>query len=686
MTYHYTSLASTQIRLLTLHPVRDASEPQSANEEQISCTLSEHQRDQCPPYVALSYVWGDSLNRRSILLGGITFSVTENLAMALSYLRQDNFPVILWVDAVCINQNDDVEKSEQVRMMRDIYANAAYTKAWLGAGEELTVEAMGYINHIGTYVLDNNILELIMELAMLPSSQSKRFEILDSQIVERIQPLIEDALATQSQTLSLIEAACNVLSQQYWKRVWIFQEVVVSRDIMFQCGRSMVRLSEIHAFIRYLPFLPVRLFKMELEKMGSQSILDETSVQRVNFANCVYEQITRSNVATRLFGARNRYHDEAGGRRSTLLELLAKTHVTSALKDRISDKDGEARARCTAESPWHRTQCGASDARDRIFGLLGMTSDTDALGILPNYDQLRTYEQTFTQVARTIILSGQVDMLSLSQPLTKESALPSWVPDWRAEWILRPCGQLPWDSTFKAFSGSPANTISNLHMPGSDQSSNELHIRGVHVDVIEELGRPWTPDYVGGCAGDQDMDAIACYFTDIRDLCSKAEQKAYGSKKIQKVVPCDYTLARKRIPVADQEQWGVGFIREAGEESDKGYDDVFFSICGIATGNTLITQTSSRSEAGMAYRNMLGWQRDRRPFLSENAYVGLAPLGTQTGDTIVLLENAKFPYILREMEDGRYLFIGEAYVHGIMYGEFVKARTGSHEMKTFVLI
>jgi hypothetical protein len=227
-----------------------------------------------------------------------------------------------------------------------------------------------------------------------------------------------------------------------------------------------------------------------------------------------------------------------------------------------------------------------------------------------------------------------------------------------------------------------------MSYPKSDEdSSNELHLRGFQVDVIEELGRQWTPDYLEGCSGEEHLPIIATYFSDINELCSKAEEKVSQNKiAVETPTSSNYDLARKRIPVADQEQYGIGFIRQAGEESDKGYDDLVQDIAGVVPGRIPTSQRPIRSESGMAYRNMLGWQRDRRPFLSEKAYVGLAPIGTRTGDTIALFENAKFPYILREMEDGRYMFCGEAYVHGIMYGEFIKGKTGDHEMKNFVLI
>ncbi|KAH7397491.1 hypothetical protein BKA64DRAFT_708181 [Cadophora sp. MPI-SDFR-AT-0126] len=295
-----------------------------------------------------------------------------------------------------------------------------------------------------------------------------------------------------------------------------------------------------------------------------------------------------------------------------------------------------------------------------------MAYDIDTLRILPDDDPNKSDSQIYTQVARTIILSGQVDLLSLSQPSTKETVVPSWVPDRRAEEILRPSGQLPWDTAFKAFTKNLEGINPTSCPKGPEESWTELHLREYQVDVIEELGEQWTPDYLGGCSGEEHPPMIATYFNDINELCSKADQK--------------------RIPVADQEQYAIGFVLQAEEESDKGYDDLVQDIAGVVRGPIPTTSTPIRSESGMAYRNMLGWQHDRQPFLSEKGYVGLAPVNVRTGDTIVLFENAKFPYILWEMEDGRYEFRGEAYVHGIMYGEFISDKTGDKEMRNFILV
>ena len=86
------------------------------------------------PYEALSYVWGDATITTPIYIGPLrtTFDVTTNLECALSHLRYPNKDRLLWVDAICIDQSNDNEKSHQVRMMREIFGGADRVLAWLG--------------------------------------------------------------------------------------------------------------------------------------------------------------------------------------------------------------------------------------------------------------------------------------------------------------------------------------------------------------------------------------------------------------------------------------------------------------------------------------------------------------------------------------------------------------------------
>jgi hypothetical protein len=87
-------------------------------------------------YHALSYVWGSKHATRPILLNGMMFPVTANLEGALRHLRElyreGRRDLVLWVDALCINQDDVEERTEQVQLMGHIYAHCEEVIAYLG--------------------------------------------------------------------------------------------------------------------------------------------------------------------------------------------------------------------------------------------------------------------------------------------------------------------------------------------------------------------------------------------------------------------------------------------------------------------------------------------------------------------------------------------------------------------------
>jgi hypothetical protein len=88
----------------------------------IQCKLATVYLDDDPGFVALSYCWSDTLSPYNIYINGREISVGSSLERALRHMRRVDADVIVWVDAICINQQDDKEKAVQVALMGDIYA------------------------------------------------------------------------------------------------------------------------------------------------------------------------------------------------------------------------------------------------------------------------------------------------------------------------------------------------------------------------------------------------------------------------------------------------------------------------------------------------------------------------------------------------------------------------------------
>ncbi|CVK91807.1 related to heterokaryon incompatibility protein het-6 [Fusarium mangiferae] len=125
----YSSLApTTEIRILTLERGR--------GDDPILCTLRPVARDGAE-YHALSYEWEDeSKNDPFITIDDHHVQIRMNLYDALNNIRKPTEDQWLWVDAICINQSDVQEKSQQVAMMGEIFTNAVGVISWLGPARD----------------------------------------------------------------------------------------------------------------------------------------------------------------------------------------------------------------------------------------------------------------------------------------------------------------------------------------------------------------------------------------------------------------------------------------------------------------------------------------------------------------------------------------------------------------------
>lgn len=160
-----------EIRLLELECCEDD------NSGPVRCTLVKSTIEGNLPYEALSYVWGDSANPIPVSINGHTLHITRNLDTTLRHLRRRssyrdatdagsdtpaaNLPIgtrRIWVDALCINQNDVQERGEQVKLMFDLYSHAARVLIWLGEAQDESDLAMDLI-----YQLQASQLELIQK-------------------------------------------------------------------------------------------------------------------------------------------------------------------------------------------------------------------------------------------------------------------------------------------------------------------------------------------------------------------------------------------------------------------------------------------------------------------------------------------------------------------------------------------
>ncbi|KAK0707182.1 ankyrin repeat-containing domain protein [Apiosordaria backusii] len=202
------------------------------------------------PYEALSYAWGDALTYEEIRLCGKRFFVKESLHLALRCLRRPDEDIMLWIDALCIDQTSHREKSHQVKQMKLVYANAQNVHIWLGPSTDDVSHLMRVMTR-----LDQRATRRKNCRRNSPDAWVKEWTIFANQ---------EGAGETVIKTCRR-NALRGLLGRPWFSRVWIIQEVFSARSAVISCGLNTI---------------PTRVFSLMPKLMGvevdphTQAVLD----------------------------------------------------------------------------------------------------------------------------------------------------------------------------------------------------------------------------------------------------------------------------------------------------------------------------------------------------------------------------------------------------------------------------
>ncbi|KAI0506495.1 heterokaryon incompatibility protein-domain-containing protein [Xylaria bambusicola] len=375
--YEYSALSyPDSIRVFVLEP--------SADEEgHLEGKIIEHRlSDSCAElgYNALSYVWGKEKDTHWIHVEGCQLRIGKNLDSALRQLRRKDRPIRLWVDAVCIDQKTVNERNHQVQQMRAIFFSALETIIYLGdlMGGNTEKSAWNFLERRATWAMNQN---RDADLA-LPAEREKmidfRGEISDVEI--------------------------EVLERPWFRRLWVFQEVVVSKVLSIQCGGRRISWDDFCKTLLLSPRCDDRYgFSFELSK--------KTEIVRDMFQiRCLYQEL---HVRGHLLPP---WRSQVQAHQQNSLHVLNVLQTARTLE--------------------------ASDPRDKIFGLLGICSGIDLNDQRFAIDYNQDRETLYTRFTRNIISATKSynvlsyidhDLVKYDEYVGREvnvHSLPSWVPDW----------------------------------------------------------------------------------------------------------------------------------------------------------------------------------------------------------------------------------------------------------------
>jgi len=215
-----------------------------------------------PEYAALSYVWGEQDNPARIYLDGEAFHVTRNLYSSLRRLREGYDPLILWVDAICVDQSNTAERELQIILMRRIFQQAQGVFADVGEEaepEKLLVPLLKAIVKAGkTYSALKNESKRSSSICSdgIRSGQTMmkiEQDSLDSETAmaaEPTHPRLEH-YGSPSWGPPTWDSCRHFFASPYFHRVWILQEFVLSKRLMFLYGDLRVPPNLLLDFLHY---------------------------------------------------------------------------------------------------------------------------------------------------------------------------------------------------------------------------------------------------------------------------------------------------------------------------------------------------------------------------------------------------------------------------------------------------
>ncbi|KAM7184991.1 Heterokaryon incompatibility protein (HET) domain containing protein [Naviculisporaceae sp. PSN 640] len=400
--------------------------------------------DSQPKYEALSYTWGSPSHTQDADMGYIIqatpspdgtesfakLSLTPNLASAIRHLRFRDRRRKLWIDAICINQESISERNAQVLRMVDIYRIAHRVVVWLGPSSSTSANALKTIAHLGkqtVYTTDCCV-------SWSPdATESPKW----------------DTRTRLPYTTETFRSIADIYAREWFKRVWVVQEIQLARDAVVFCGHDSISWDR---------------------------LWEATGMLLKNY------HIDRS--------------------------LLPTEHVDMAWM--LGRKDFGARG--SIETVLSGLGRLATEPRDLVYGLLGLLPPRLRSRIQPRYgsqNEWEAYRDVFLEHTEFVQRLEMTNPFNLPKGVRVQDSRPSWVPDLKNK-SLQPwdffCGgthlAAGYSRSWVKSSYVQSETVGNRHLLA-------LTVEGVQCATVSRVKDMSTPAKLGISAMTQAMRRLA---------------------------------------------------------------------------------------------------------------------------------------------------------------------------------
>lgn len=699
-THRYTALPGSKwLRLLRIL---------SVNDEEAVCSLEAFDMTRLPKYDCLSYTWGDPMSRdlyppdalqdgMSAICDkqirhadGTVIMVTENLVHALKRLAEfgyssslDNLtPQYLWIDAICINQGDNVEKSSQVAMMDVIYSHAETVVVWLGEEDFHTAGAL-------------KTMKELAEVNLSAFEEKPYFDDYDA--FTAYDTLIEAGKAFSFQNIDAGEWRdyAAFLQRKWFERIWVLQEKVFAKNTEVFVGPHKLSWNYI----------------IEAASILKQSGLANPLQALYLFAVDGYDYY-RNGTVSRLFEDRlNNYQIYAD---------ISQISTTPTNLETLL---------------YYSKRLNATQPLDHVYAILGiwnsMRDESSGLGYM-RVDYSASISDIYAGATVLALReSGNLGVLSLveSRPSMTAPDLPSWVPDYSQKAGILPLMSWPRNASTRSPSrrwNASCGMAFGSQFDPDEKVIRKLPVQGFKLDAIEDLGPTYQQidrdyqwadllqvllnGYTRGQVSGRPSYYEGFWRTLIKDSfrhqpAGKEAEEAFAELVVDRVrgLRTQVYGLKESIQILHSSKGDLVEIKEQTSELHN-LEPLLGKVEGILQtlservpqistwsracehcerekqNGAVILEGSKDDDVNNGEHRTARILRDiessfwaacsgRRLFRTKTGFFGISNQAIQEGDSVWILAGAETPFVLRNRNGNEWLVVGEAYLHGAMEGE-----------------
>ncbi|KAM0697998.1 hypothetical protein Q7P36_002852 [Cladosporium allicinum] len=595
--------------------------------EAYQACLEDLTTDGQPLFAAASYVCGDQALTRRIICGRYAIDIPQNAYDALVHLRFRNRPRLVWIDCLCINQNDAREKSHQVGILHKIYAQA-HVVSWLKLSRDVDLQDASFF------------LSLFARLWIDEVRGNELCQSADK-LGENVVLRLKSHLESQSKALPHrypLQNITSIFTADYFERVWTAQEIILGKTNVCQVGDELFSLATLVAASHVL-----RTFGRE-------------SGEPTNFKpGC----------------------DDVDNEK---IDHVCRSYLESALQNSWVELDHERLHDFEVVTTLNQGNC--SDPKDYIYGVASLFEQSGGYEVNYTLSEAEVFAD-FTahclekgDQAFEVLNQDRSTMESIHPHPDLRSDLPSWCPDWsvagRAEDSRFVGYDLRWQASGQTRLAYARPSTVTLALKGLVVSKIKLCcdsiLRATDLWVCKVL--PWPYDAhlsktlhklleLEGVELDHGArDAILRIF---KRMSSSSYLKSLFQTKpssrrlrslLGQVYPDDVVALLAPVYL---EKFEPGLLKATRLEIDarisrKDYNNIAYTFRSLFT----------------------NYCAGGRSFVTEDGKQGVGYPGIRQDDLVCVIYGSQTPQILRRVDGDaaeRYILVGPCRMDGLMYGE-----------------